>query len=87
MQWSRRKRELDAFLNGFNDYHDECIEKGIYPTPYGLVGYYNAQPGNGEDRAAWEYRWESVVRLAAQLVDDPGCPKVIRQVCRKVLKT
>lgn len=38
MQWSRRKKELNA-IKRFDSYQDDCIEKGIYPTPHGLVGF------------------------------------------------
>ncbi len=38
MQWQRRKSELNA-IKRFDSYQDDCVEKGIYPTPHGLVGY------------------------------------------------
>ena len=41
--------------------------------------------GDGHDKPAWEYRWDSMKRIAGQLVDDQDCPKVIRKVVATVL--
>ncbi|GAF73119.1 unnamed protein product, partial [marine sediment metagenome] len=43
-QWSRRKRELEASKKLF-DYQDDCVEKRVLPSPYGLVGFVNNQYG------------------------------------------
>lgn len=41
-QWQRRKAELEALQDqvDFEQYHDECIEKGVLPTPYGLRSFH-----------------------------------------------
>jgi hypothetical protein len=40
---------------------------------------------DGHDEPAWVYRWDSMRRLANQLVNDSDCPEVVRQVARGVL--
>ena len=40
MQWNRRSQVLDAFRKLGDKYTDDCVVKGVLPTPYGLMGYY-----------------------------------------------
>jgi phage N-6-adenine-methyltransferase len=37
-QWERRRKELEA-VGRFDEYQDDCIEKRVLPTPFGLVGF------------------------------------------------
>jgi phage N-6-adenine-methyltransferase len=37
-QWNRRKKELNA-VKRFDSYQDDCVEKRVIPTPFGLVGF------------------------------------------------
>jgi hypothetical protein len=77
-------RACKAAGEAWREYAEWAISDSM-PAPVAVI---RARiKNNGEDRPAWEYRWESVVRLAGQLVDDPGCPKVIRQIAAKILKT
>ena len=41
--------------------------------------------GDGDDKPAWEYRWDSMKRIAGQLVDDTDCPEVVSMIARNVL--
>jgi phage N-6-adenine-methyltransferase len=37
-QWERRRKELEA-VDRFDEYQDDCVEKRVLPTPFGLVGF------------------------------------------------
>ncbi len=41
--------------------------------------------GDGHDKPAWEYRWESMQRIARQLVEDTDCPEVVSMIAKNVL--
>lgn len=53
MQWNRRSKELKAFSQ-FDEYQDDCVEKSVTPTPFGLVGYFGgSRNANNSGNDEW----------------------------------
>ncbi len=58
---------------------------GHMPAPVAVI---RARIKNdGHDKPAWEYRWDSMKRLAGMLVDDSEVPYQVQKVARLVLAT
>ncbi len=57
---------------------------GHMPAPVAVIRARIKNDGN--DKPAWEYRWDSMQRIAGQLVEDTEAPKRVRKLARLVIK-
>ncbi len=72
MQFYDKYPRLDTLPDGKNISWNKIITKYL-------------PAGDGHDKPAWEYRWESMQRIAGQLVEDTDCPEVVSMIARNVL--
>ena len=84
-QWNRRKKELEAYQR-FGEYQDECIEKGMYPTPYGLVGFYNgAHVSHNSGNDEW-YTPPAIIELARSVMGGIDLDPASSEEANKIVK-
>lgn len=57
---------------------------GHMPAPVAVIRARIKNEGN--DKPAWVYRWDSMKRIAGQLVDDTEAPKRVRKLARLVIR-
>lgn len=85
MQWSRRKKELEEVtLDDIDYYIDECIEKGIEPTVYGLLRYATEiiPDSTGDEWWTPSVYIESVRKVLGEIDLDPASCESANQVVR-----
>jgi len=74
MQWERRKKELEVEPDDINSYLDDCIEKQIEPTVFGLLRYALQIIGDSTGNEWWTptIYIESVRNVLGEIDLDPA---------------
>ena len=81
MQWNRRKQELRAYLEDIGAYQDDCIEKQVLPSPFGLVGYWHRIEKEANEERVRE--WMAKVVFDKEEIEakkDGGAPALIAAI-------
>jgi len=67
-QWNRRKKELKAYKSIFDIYQDDCIQKWVLPTPFGLVGFFGGtRNANNSGQDEW-YTPSEIIEKARRVM-------------------